>query len=496
MSQVAWRDRLLPDSIVARMSVVLFAGILLAQALGAGLWAQQINQSERQRLAEISTNLGSRIGQTAQFFTRLPNQYRHIVLDQLRDMGGTRFFVSVNAQLIELEALEENENSQLARARLSDNLQAQTGPLDQLDIQFVAFENVKILSGENRMVDLPLRWQRFALVDPQDQSPVVVIQYPVSKHEWLYVAAIVPVGESFYGVSWFTTERLISLVLISITVLALTVALVRWIVRPLRLLARQADSLGRGQNPTRLNEQGTREMMTTIRAFNSMGQRIHKFIADRERVFASISHDLKTPLTRARLRVEMLERDEDREALIKDLGNVDIMLKGALQMLKEGAIHENPETVDLTRLLREAAENAEVAGLQADLDLQGDLRLTGRPLALQRIFSNLIDNSLHYAQGVEIRGVRTLDSIQVWVMDRGPGIQDKEKVFLPYYRQDRAPNPIHVGLGLGIVKDLVEQQGGKILLLDRPGGGLTVQVELPLDHFESPAGAFEQGETA
>ena len=89
----------------------------------------------------------------------------------------------------------------------------QTGPLDQLDIQFVAFEDVKILSGENRMVDLPLRWQRFALVDPQDQSPVVVIQYPVSKHEWLYVAAIVPVGESFYGVSWFTTERLISLVL-------------------------------------------------------------------------------------------------------------------------------------------------------------------------------------------------------------------------------------------------------------------------------------------
>ena len=74
MSKVAWRDRLLPDSIVARMSVVLFAGILLAQALGAGLWAQQIKQSERQRLAQISTNLGSRIGQTAQFFTRLPKQ--------------------------------------------------------------------------------------------------------------------------------------------------------------------------------------------------------------------------------------------------------------------------------------------------------------------------------------------------------------------------------------------------------------------------------------
>ena len=77
-------------------------------------------------------------------------------------------------------------------------------------------------------------------------------------------------------------------------------------------------------------------MMTTIRAFNSMGQRIHKFIADRERVFASISHDLKTPLTRARLRVEMLERDEDREALIKDLGNVDITLKAHFKCSRKG----------------------------------------------------------------------------------------------------------------------------------------------------------------
>ena len=176
-----------------------------------------------------------------------------------------------------------------------------------------------------------------------------------------------------------------------------------------------------------------------------MGQRIHKFIADRERVFASISHDLKTPLTRARLRVEMLERDEDREALIKDLGNVDIMLKGALQMLKEGAIHENPETVDLTRLLREAAENAEVAGLQADLDLQGDLRLTGRPLALQRIFSNLIDNALHYAQGVEIRGVRTLDSIQVWVMDRGPVSKTRKRSFCRTIGKTEPPIPFMSG---------------------------------------------------
>ncbi|MGB0957683.1 MAG: two-component sensor histidine kinase, partial [Litorivicinus sp.] len=93
MSQMGrLRDRWLPGSIVARMSLVLFVGILVAQTLGAALWARQVADDEHRRLIEVSENLGARVGQTLQFFSRLPAQYRHVVLDQLRDMGGTRFF--------------------------------------------------------------------------------------------------------------------------------------------------------------------------------------------------------------------------------------------------------------------------------------------------------------------------------------------------------------------------------------------------------------------
>ncbi len=480
------RDRWLPKSIVARMSLVLFIGILIAQALGGALWSRQIQVGEAQRLEQVATNLGSRIGQTVQFFSRLPDQYRHIVLDQLRDMGGTRFFVSVNPSFIPLNQLPETDITRRAREILSQNLQAQTGVQPTLTVQFVPFDKVRILSNQNLMVDLPMQWQRFALVDPQDQSPVAVVQYELADQQWIYVAAVVPLGESFYGVSWLAPDRLLSLSLVSLTVLILTVFLVRWIVGPLRLLARRADALGRGDAPERIAEQGSREMISTIKAFNSMGQRIHKFIADRERFFASISHDLKTPLTRARLRAEMLE-DDTREDLIKDLDDLDVMLKGALQMLKEGAIHENPETIDLGALLGQCVRDAQISGFPSVLDARGDLVIQGRRLALERVFSNLIDNALHYAQGVEIETRRFADRIQIDVMDRGPGIADelKEKVFEPYYRQDRSPNTIHVGLGMGIVRSLVQQQGGSVSLKDRLGGGLIVRVELALSHFDT-----------
>ena len=484
MKLAQWRDRLLPQSIVARMSLVLFVGILIAQGMGALLWANQVQNSERERLVEITQNLGARAGQTLQFFGRLPREYRHIVLDQLRDMGGTRFFVSVNTQYIELPQLPPTGNFQIADQNLRNSLQAQTGPIDSLNIQFVAFDQLKVLSGQNRMVDLPMQWQRFALLDPGDRSPVAVIQHSLNEQEWVYVAAVLPVGDSFFGVSWLTPDRLISLGLVSLTVLVLTIILVRWIVRPLRLLAIQADALGRGITPERLLEQGSREMKTTIKAFNAMGQRLHKFIADRERLFASISHDLKTPLTRARLRAEMVD-DTRRDDLITDLDNLDVMLKGVLQMLKEGAIHENAESIDLTQLLRDSVKNASITDFPCSLKVTEDLRLTGRRLALERVFSNLIDNALHYAHGVEIQTSHHPDKIIVDVLDRGPGIPDalKTKVFEPYYRRNLEPNPIHVGLGLGIVRSLVQQQGGDIELLDRAGGGLIVRVTLPLSHF-------------
>jgi signal transduction histidine kinase len=480
-------DRCLPGSIVARMTLILFAGILVAQGMGIWIWGQQLKAEERLRISEVSVNMGARIGQTIQFFSRLPREYRHIVLDQLRDMGGTRFFVSINSQSIPLKTVSETPAIEEVRETIAESIKTQTIVKEELEIDFVRFEDLRILSGENMMVNLPPKWQRFALIDPGDTSPVVVVQLRLNTDEWAYLATQFPNGESLYGFQWLTGERLLISFLISLTILILTVFLVRSVVRPLRLLSRYADELGRGHAYQFLPLQGSTEMQSTINAFNLMGQRIQKFIADRERLFASISHDLKTPLTKAKLRIEMLGDIDVKTKLLQDLDDLETMVKASLQMVKDAAIHENTEQTDLVKVLRRCLEAAQVAELPFTLDVPENLIIDCRPLSIERLFTNLVDNALHYGRSVDIRAYR--DDMQtaviVEVMDRGPGIPDEHKtqVFEPYFRSGHKPSSIHVGLGLGIVKTIAQLHGGDITLCDRRGGGLRVMVRLPLSHF-------------
>jgi hypothetical protein len=162
-------------------------------------------------MVELSEAMGSRIAQTIAFFEKLPKQYRHIVLDQLRDMGGTRFFVSVNKQFINLDTIEESEFSLLARDSLQKSMSAQIGKINSMEIAFVDFDNLKILTGDNMMVSLSPTWKRFALLEPGDKSPFVVIQFPIDADEWMYLAAVVPKGELLLGIDWISAERIFNL---------------------------------------------------------------------------------------------------------------------------------------------------------------------------------------------------------------------------------------------------------------------------------------------
>ena len=413
-------DQILPRTIVARMTLILFIGILFAQIMGIWIWGQQLKAEERLRISEVAVNMGARIGQTIQFFSRLPHEYRHIVLDQLRDMGGTRFFVSINSQYIPLTKVSETQTIAQVRVMIDESIRTQIKVTEQPMISFVRFEDLRILSGDNMMVNLPPKWQRFALLDPGDDSPVVVVQLKLNNDEWAYLATQFPNGESLYGFQWFTGERLVTSFLISLTILILTTLLVRSVVRPLRLLSRHADQLGRGHSYQFLPAQGSSEMQSTIHAFNSMGQRLQKFIADRERLFASISHDLKTPLTKAKLRIEMLDDTEIRSKLSQDLDDLETMVKASLQMVKDAAIHENTERTDLVEVLSRCVEAAEVARLPYTLSAPESLLIDCRPLSLERLFTNLVDNALHYGRSVDVEAFIDEPQKLVVVKSHGP----------------------------------------------------------------------------
>ena len=472
----------MPKTVVARMTSVLFIGIVIVQLLGAWLWVEQLQSSERDRMIEVSESMGSRIGQTIAFFEKLPKQYRHVVLDQLRDMGGTRFFVSVNKQHIDLVPIAESEFSLLVRDNLQRSMFAQLGQIDDMEITFVNFDNLKILTGDNLMVALSPTWKRFALLDPGDESPVAVIQFPIDEEEWMYLAAVVPKGELLLGVDWINGERIFNLLAVSLTVLLLTFLFVRWLVLPLKTLAHQADLLGKGRNPRQLEEKGSKEMVATIRAFNSMAMRIQNFITDRERSFAAISHDLKTPLTRARLRVESIKDDTIKESLIGDLDYLGTMVTGSLQIISDGIEFEHTSDIDLTKMLGAILKKEEILGLPIKFDMKKNITMKGRSLAIERLFSNLINNAMTYGKGVEVKGKKQHNGIFIEIMDNGPGLSDadKENVFKPYYRLEHKLSESHSGLGMGIARSIANIHGGELELKDRAGGGLIVEVYFPL----------------
>ena len=464
------------------MTSVLFIGILIAQLLGTWLWVEQLQSSERDRMVEVSEAMGSRIAQTIAFFEKLPKQYRHIVLDQLRDMGGTRFFVSVNKQYIDLVPIEESEFSSLVRDNLQKSMTAQLGQIDDMEIVFVDFDNLKILTGNNLMVSLSPTWKRFALLEPGDESPFVVIQFPIDADEWMYLAAVVPKGELLLGVDWINGERIFSLSAVSLTVLLLTFLFVRWLVHPLKILAHQANLLGKGRNPRQLEEKGSKEMVATIGAFNSMAKRIQKFIADRERSFAAISHDLKTPLTRARLRVEEINDGPVKENLIGDLDYLETMVKGSLQIMTDGVEHENTSEIELSSLLVSILKKEEIHDLPIKINIKNNISMKGRALAIERLFSNLINNAITYGKGVEVTGEKKETGIFIQIKDKGPGLSDadKENVFKPYYRLEHKLSDAHSGLGMGIARNIANIHGGELELKDRRGGGLIVEVYFPV----------------
>ena len=392
----------MPKTVVARMTSVLFIGILVAQVLGTWLWVEQLKSSEKEKMTEVSQNLGSQIAQAVGFFEKLPNQYRQETLTQLRQNGGTfldfgaEFFVSVNKDYVQSNSIASSEFSELVLSNLEKTLYSQIGQVEDLNIRFVSFSNTKIttpngpgegLTNNQLIVSLAPIWKSLGLIAPREESPIAIIQFRLKQqNEWMYLATIIPQGELLLSFDWINGERIFTSAAVSVTMLLITFLFVRWLVSPLQLLAHQADLLGKGRFPRQLDETGSKEMVATIRAFNSMAKRIQKFIADRERSFAAISHDLKTPLTRARLRVEGIEDGIIKEDLIGDLDYLETMVKGSLQIMTDGAEHENTSKVNITTMLTAILKKEEFLGLPIKMNIKENIVMKGRALAIERLF--------------------------------------------------------------------------------------------------------------
>ncbi|HEU4625585.1 MAG TPA: ATP-binding protein [Steroidobacteraceae bacterium] len=254
------------------------------------------------------------------------------------------------------------------------------------------------------------------------------------------------------------------------------------ITRPLRELATAADAVGRGAYNPPLAEKGARELRQATRAFNIMQERLRRYLESRTRVLAAMSHDLRTTLTRLRLRAESIDNDELRVRFSADLDEMAQMVQGALGLFKDLNDQEPPESIDLDALL--ANLQADFKEMDADITIQGhtDGPISAKPLALKRCLMNLLHNAIKYGTRATVL-VSDGENVVIRIRDEGPGIPEEalDQVFEPFFRIDASRNRDTggAGLGLSIARDIAQAHGGSITLRNLPTGGLEAVLTLP-----------------
>jgi len=473
-------EHILPYSLQGRLTLVMVIGVLLTQLAGNVIWAAQRRAEAREEVTTAAQHLAHSASSAVRFFLSLPPNYRPLIIQQFREMGGTRFLVNINRAPVPVPALAGQELTDAALAQLWATLRDDLPNTPHLRVAFAWPDRLPVDDDGALLADLPDTWtQHILLAKP---APVLLIQVELDPGHWLYLATLMPNPYFLESGNPLTRDRLLLQALSLAAVLLLSILVVRWITRPLAALSEAATAFGRGDNPPALPETGSREFVTTARAFEDMRRRIQRYMEDRERLFVSISHDLRTPIMRLKLRAELLDDDTMRSEFHDDLDELDMMVKGALQTVKDSDIHENATEVRLDALLGRMVRDAQLAGHEVSFTASG-LTVTARPLALKRAIGNLLNNALYYGVRVELSVAENAGNIEIVVRDHGPGVPEEALAGLvePYVRLEhgRTRNSSGMGLGLSIASGIVQAHGGELLLANAVGGGFQATIVLP-----------------
>ena len=431
--------RLLPDTLAGRTIIILVFGLGLFH-----LWSIWIYQSGTESL------LGS-----------------------TRDLGLAERMVSVARALDELPP---DEREQTAHALSAADLEIHWSPLSLGGARPAESQQVALLRE---------RLQRLA-PDITDDHLRFGFSDDVAHHRHLLLASVrlkdgswvTFSSDAFQPASSSAHDVLGSLTAMAVGILIVSILLVRSINAPLRTLARAADRIGTGMSAYEAPETGPQEIRQVAKAFNEM-----QAIDDRTHTLAAVSHDLKTPLTRLRLRAEYVGDSALRKAIDGDLEEMEGMIDSALAFLRGDVTQEETRTVDLGSILKTICDQAADAGQDVELTGSNRAALPCKPLALKRALINVIDNAVKYGKRARVELEDRPQQSIVTIEDAGPGIaeHEQERVFDPFYRVEgsRSRETGGTGLGLAVARTIVRAHGGEITLRNKEIGGLRVTISLP-----------------
>ncbi|MFH6566413.1 HAMP domain-containing sensor histidine kinase [Pseudomonas kulmbachensis] len=407
-------------------------------------------------------------------FTQLAGVWAYPPLDET----GLLEKISLTTKLIEASEASQRERLAAAVTDRTSNISWHASR-EGLDLPQVPDAVQRTLSPlTQRLFNSPVR--RLEAYQPSDwpeKNGHYSLLVQLTDGSWLMFS----IPSRSWGLGqWQRNLILILLVLLSTALVALIAT--RHLARPLQQFAEGARRFGVDFRAPPIEPIGPKEIRQAILAFNAMQAQLQHFIKDRTQMLAAISHDLRTPLTRMRLRGEFIDDPDQQQRLFRDVDEMQAMINSSLEFFRDDARLEQATQFDLAELLQTLIDDYRDQAIDIAFSGPAHLVYFGRPLGLKRVVTNLLDNAIKYAcePAIELSGDD--EQVTVVILDRGPGIpvESQEQVFVPFYRLEgsRNKNTGGVGLGLSAARAIVLEHGGSLTLSNRKIGGLQVNVVL------------------
>ncbi|GIL41394.1 ATP-binding protein [Roseiterribacter gracilis] len=280
-----------------------------------------------------------------------------------------------------------------------------------------------------------------------------------------------------------TANLALFLIGIGLAITAIAAWSIQRLTRPLTLFSNAAERLGREIDAPPVPERGPSEVRQAAHAFNQMADRLRRFVRDRTTMLAAISHDLRTPITRAKLRAEFVEDEVQQKKLLADLDEMEAMIAATMSFARDDANQEPRQPTDLADMLRHIGDEMRETGKDVTVNVPAELMTDCRPQAVKRVVCNLVQNAATYGSRAIVTLTADDEQIEVRVEDDGPGIppEDLERVFAPFVRLEESRNRATggVGLGLSIARSIARGHGGDLVLANKEPHGLVARLLLP-----------------
>ena len=456
-------DRALPQSVGGQLLAMLLLALAITQGLGLILLTDERNRAVR---AALGLEAAGRAANVALLLDDAPANLRTEIL-RSADSPLVRFEVGLGPTA--------PHNSTDAAPFLDQIRQILGQPNREVlaDIHALAVTPLALPDG----VPNAMRPMHQAMMAAHAEPIEMTLSIRLAGGDWLNVRTMfIRPGLQL------SPQALLPLFLMVAAVALVAWATARRVVGPMRALAVGADRLGRGLDVNPLPLTGPSEVRDTTQAFNRMQDRLTRFVSERTHMLAALSHDLRSPLTAMRLRIEMLDETEDSVRLKALVEEMQAMVEATLEFARGVAKTEPAATADLAAMLGDLVND--VGGDRAALFPSPPVPATVRPHALNRALRNLIDNAVRYGGTAEVSLTQEPGCTVITIADKGPGLPEDqiEAVFEPFVRLEASRNRDTggVGLGLAIARTIIQAHGGTIQLHNRIGGGLNAIVRLPV----------------